>query len=209
MSLLARVHGDHVAGRRVERLADLLVGLLPAGVRVLDVGCGDGRLASRIMDLRPDVEIVGIDVLVRDRPAVPVRPFDGRTIPEADGAFDVALLVDVLHHSDDPGMLLREVSRVVSRAVLVKDHLADGFLARPLLRFMDRVGNQRHGVALPYNYWDLATWRASFDRLGLAVDAWETDLRLYAWPADRVFGRSLHFLARLSPTGRGESADSP
>jgi SAM-dependent methyltransferase len=45
--------------------------------------------------------------------------FDGFRLPFRDGAFDVAFLVFVLHHADDPGELLREASRVASQAVVV------------------------------------------------------------------------------------------
>ena len=38
---------------------------------VLDVGCGDGSLAKLIRDRRPDVQVRGIDVLVRAWRAAP------------------------------------------------------------------------------------------------------------------------------------------
>jgi hypothetical protein len=86
---------------------------------------------------------------------------------------------------------------VARRAVVLKDHTADGVLAGPTLRFMDRVGNARHGVSLPYTYWPRRRWLEAFDELGLAVEGWDKDLGLYPAPASWVFGRSLHFVARL------------
>src|SRR2546428_13958676 len=75
------LHGRLICPRRVRRLGDLLAGVLPPGARVLDVGCGDGRLAKRVLERRPDLTLAGIDVLVRARTHVPVARFDGRTIP--------------------------------------------------------------------------------------------------------------------------------
>src|SRR5271166_1785837 len=102
MSVTASLHEGYVHPRRIRRLAELLTGLLPHGASVLDVGCGDGLLARRIQDRRPDARVSGIDVLVREKTHIPVQHFNGTTIPERDGAIDVVLLVDVLHHTDDP-----------------------------------------------------------------------------------------------------------
>jgi hypothetical protein len=96
-------------------------------------------------------------------------------------------------------VLLREAARVARRAVVIKDHTLDGLLAGPTLRFMDHVGNARHGVALPYNYWPRRRWVEAFRELALEVEVWREDLRLYPRPADWVFGRSLHFVAKLRP----------
>ena len=40
-----------------------------------------------------------------------------------------------------------------------------------------------------------------FASLGLRVEEWRSDLRLYPWFADWLFGRQLHLLARLTPEG--------
>jgi SAM-dependent methyltransferase len=198
MSLLDQVHETRVRGRRVDRLVAHVAPLLPADGRVLDVGCGDGRIARALLQLRGDVSLRGLDVLVRPETAIPVARFDGRTFPYDAGAFDAVLFVDVLHHAEDGLALLREAARVASRAVILKDHCADGLLAVPTLRFMDEIGNRRHGVASPGNYWPEARWRAAFDALGLVVETWLPRLRLYPWPASLVFDRRLHFVARLA-----------
>jgi hypothetical protein len=93
--------------------------------------------------------------------------------------------------------LLREAVRVSRRWIVLKDHACDGWLARPVLSFMDRVGNARHGVASPGTYWPKRRWLDAFGELGLRVDAWVDRLGLYPWPASLVFERSLHFIARL------------
>ena len=50
----------------MEQLAQHLADLLPRNASVLDVGTGDGSLAQRIGQLRPDVTLRGIDLLVSD-----------------------------------------------------------------------------------------------------------------------------------------------
>jgi SAM-dependent methyltransferase len=194
-----RAHGSWIAERRVRRLAALVGPLIPSGAHVLDVGCGDGRLARRILDARPDVRLEGMDVLVRPETAVPVSAFDGRHIPFPDGGVDACLLVDVLHHAESPLALLGEAARVSRRAVVVKDHVVDGWLDRWQLRLMDDVGNRRFGVARPYDYWTWDRWQAAWKELGLRAVGLERNLRLYPGALDRLFGRGLHLLARLEP----------
>ena len=197
MSLIERIHGGYVHRRRVHVLSEHLVNLIPQHARVLDVGCGDGLLAHLIMSKRPELELKGIDVFVREQTYIPVVEFNGEVIPYPDESFDVVTFVDVLHHTEDPTVLLREATRVASRAIVIKDHTRDGALAGVTLRFLDWVGNARHSVALPYNYWPEQRWHDVFDALGLTIREWNKHLGLYPGPADWFFGRSLHFVARV------------
>jgi SAM-dependent methyltransferase len=68
---------------------------LPAGARVLDVGCGDGALADRLAAL-------GFDTLGVD-PGAPVHPRLIRRLVERApglGRFDAVTAVMALHHAD-------------------------------------------------------------------------------------------------------------
>lgn len=199
MNWLERVHGGYVYGRRLRRLSAHLARLLPREARVLDVGCGDGALAAAILRLRPDVSISGLEVLPRPDAAILVQKFDGKTLPFQKNAYDVVMFADVLHHTQDPMILLREAARVAKSAIVLKDHTRNGLLSGPTLRLMDQVGNARHGVALPFNYWPHARWLSAFAEMGWQVDVWKPRLRLYPFPASCLFDRSLHFVARLSP----------
>ncbi|VXC69874.1 class I SAM-dependent methyltransferase [Sphingomonas sp. AX6] len=195
--MLGKVHGKLVFDRRIQVLAREIASRLPENARVLDVGCGSGDLAVLVMQSRPDVRIEGIDVLVRPETAIPVTRYDGTTIPHADGSFDAAIIVDVLHHTDDPQAVLAEVARV-ARVVVVKDHLRDGVAAGATLRFMDWVGNVSHGVRLPYNYLSSREWAGIYGALGLATDRFSKRLGLYPRPFGWLFDRSLHFVTILS-----------
>lgn len=184
-------------GRRVRVLARHLAEMLPMNASVLDVGSGDGRVARLVMDLRPDVTIRGVDVLARPDACVPIELFDGTHLPYKDREFHAAMMVDVLHHASDQDALLREMVRVVTHSVIIKDHVVRGLLAQPTLAFMDWVGNARYGVALPYSYWTADRWQAAFENLRLRVTEWRESLGLYPWPASLIFERGLHFAARL------------
>ena len=193
--MIERFHGRYVHGRRVEVLARHISEVLPRGASVLDVGCGDGRLARLIMRRRPDVCINGVDVLARPETEIPVSLFDGATLPFESASVDVVMFVDVLHHTNDPMVLLREAARVTRGGILIKDHIAQGLFAGATLRFMDRVGNRRHGVALPHKYWTRSQWENARRELELTPLVWKARLGLYPFPANLLFERQLHFVA--------------
>lgn len=209
MSLLDTVHGQHVAKRRAQVLSQHLAKFVPAHKSVLDVGSGDGEIAWLLGQLRPDLQISGVDVLVRPDTMIPVRKFDGKHLPFADKSQEVVMLVDVLHHCDDPAGILREASRVARKSVVIKDHLRDGVAAEVTLRFMDWVGNHRYGVALPYNYLSWSEWQQMFDELDLKIGDITKQLDLYTWPAGLLFDRSLHFIARLIPQSTDFEIEQP
>ena len=206
MSVVGVLHQKLVFNRRAEVLAGWFAQLAPRSAHVLDVGCGDGLISAVLQERRPDLVLRGIDVLPRGRTHIPVEIFDGSHIPFGDQSFDLVLFSDVLHHTPDPATLLREAHRVARHSILIKDHNRDGLLAGARLRFMDWVGNARFGVALPYNYWTERQWRDTWREIGLQPDQVITDLGLYPFPANYIFGAQLHFVARLTKARRSSSA---
>ena len=210
VSGLESLHERHVARRRARVLSHQLAEMIPQDAKLLDVGCGDGEIAWMVGQTRPDLTIRGVDVLVRQQTRITVEPYDGLTLPYEANSYDVVTLVDVLHHCDQPTEVLREAGRVARQAVVIKDHIRQGFAAALTLRLMDWVGNHRHGVALPYNYWTWPRWQAAFDQLDLQMERFTDRLGLYTWPASLLFDRSLHFVARLAPPReRGEQDAKP
>jgi SAM-dependent methyltransferase len=196
-SAVGVLHNKLVSNRRIEILSNWFAKLLPAGVRVLDVGCGDGTISALLQRKRPDISVQGIDVLRRAHTYIPVEIFDGSAFPFSDSSFDVVLFSDVLHHTVDATILLREARRTAKQHLLIKDHFREGLAANARLRFMDWVGNARFGVALPYNYWTRQQWNTAWQQIGLQPEQLVTDLGLYPKPADWVFGARLHFIALL------------
>ena len=200
MSAIGVLHEKLVINRRVETLANWFAQLAPPSARILDVGCGDGLISAVLQSRRPDLTLRGIDVLPRNHTHIPVEIFDGFRIPFADQSFDVVLFSDVLHHTSDPAVLLREAHRVAAHSVLLKDHNLSGLAAGARLRFMDYVGNSRFGVALPNNYWTERQWRAAWQEIGLHPEKLITQIGLYPDPLNWIFGARLHFIALLPRT---------
>lgn len=199
-AILNAVHHGAVHNRRVRVLSRHLARIIPDGGRVLDVGCGDGLISRAIMDQRPDLEIEGVDVMLRPATHIPATKFDGNVLPFGDHSFDYVTIVDVLHHTTDPVIMLAESCRVAQKGVVIKDHLRQGLGAGATLRVMDWVGNRGHDVILPYNYLSRSEWDAAFGRARLKVVTWNDSLSLYPRPARFLFDRRLHYVALLAPT---------
>lgn len=206
LSKIESVHDKYIKSRRVKVLCSMIACHLNDeqnnAIQVLDIGCGDGALAKALMTSIPSISIVGIDPLVRDDALIPVTRFNGLHIPFEDNSFDYCLFVDVLHHSDDPNILLSEAARVSRKGIVIKDHTVRGLFARQTLKFMDDIHNKRYGVSLPYSYWTPEEWDEGFARAKLSVVSRQERLALYPLWANWWFGRGLHFIAQLAPKGR-------
>lgn len=97
---------------------------LGLGGSLLDVGCGDGMLMSRVAPLFD--RVVGVDAdasaiglaagKLRGRANCEARHVASYDLPFADETFDVVTSADVIEHLKDPGQHLREITRVLRRA---------------------------------------------------------------------------------------------
>ncbi|HVM76059.1 MAG TPA: class I SAM-dependent methyltransferase [Candidatus Saccharimonadales bacterium] len=197
ISWVGRLHGSLVFGRRTRVLAELLAQQLPPAASVLDVGCGDGTVASLMKKLRPDISVQGIEISPRATCRIPSTAYNGKSFPFPDSSVDICMFVDVLHHTPDIAVMLREACRTCRVGVLIKDHLSESWWDNQALRVMDWVGNRPHGVAIPANYQCLAKWKDDFQSCQLATASWTAQVPLYPFPVSLVCGRHLHFVAFL------------
>jgi SAM-dependent methyltransferase len=197
LSWIGRWHQSLVFGRRVRVLTKLLDQQIPLGATILDIGCGDGTIGSMLTQSRSDITVEGVEISVRPGCRIPCRSFDGMKLPYPDRSFDVCLFVDVLHHTNDAEVLLREAVRVSRSFLLLKDHVSENSIDHATLRFMDWVGNRPHGVPLPYNYQSRSAWDEYFSAAHLSLKTWQAHVPIYPFPLSGIFGRTLHFVALL------------
>jgi ubiquinone/menaquinone biosynthesis C-methylase UbiE len=85
---------------------------------VLDVGCGDGGIASAFAAMGADTTAIERDAgrvaqIVKRNPAFKLLRGDAHHLPFKRQAFDFAILADVLEHVRDSGAVLGEVARVL------------------------------------------------------------------------------------------------
>ncbi len=151
---------------RISILSDRLQTLISEGIG-LDIGTGDGKIPEILMKKNPEIKILGLELSDRCQKSDNVIVYDGKRIPFKDKSVDFIMLVDVLHHIENPGELLRECLRVAKKKILIKDHLCENKRDLLRLKLMDWVGNVDKGVALPYHYLSLKQWTDLFKQSGV------------------------------------------
>ena len=221
MKMQSQFHHQNVHVRRCRVLVNVLENLLPRNARVLDIGCGDGRIASLLSEYRPDLHLTGVDIHLRvatatmaevgrrrpdgaastdptaTLPRISVCAFDGVHLPFQEGSFDWAIFLDVLHHARHAKDLLKEAIRVVRQGLMVKDHELSRPFAGLTLQFMDWFSNVDKGFALDCHYRSRGQWSSLWQELSLKAVFTERNLGLYPFPFSLVFERGLHFLSLL------------
>lgn len=200
ISFVGLLHARFVKTRQVRRIVDYLVEVTPEKGYVLDIGCGSGEIARLLMQRKPGLVVHGIDIYVRENTHIPVTAFDGEHLPFQAKSFDVAMMVDVLHHADKQVQITKEAARVAREAVVIKDHMAENAIDRAILKFMDWVGNKSYGVRLPYNYLSLQQWQALFGQVGVGSLQKSHVKGLYPTPFSLLFERHLQVLFEAHPS---------
>lgn len=117
---------------------------------ILDAGSGEGFVSQRILEMRPDVTIVGLDLdqdaMLRGQdihPGINFARGDVYALPFADNSIDLVLCNEVLEHLLQPQRALAELQRVSRRYCLLSVPHEPYFRLMNLLRGknVSRLGN--------------------------------------------------------------------
>ncbi len=109
---------------------EAIVELVPAGVRLLDLGCGDGTLLERLIEEKKvvgrGVEISEDDVRACIAKGLSVRHgnIEEGLADYSDNAFDYVVLSQTLAYLNHPEPVVREMLRVGKHCVITFDNAA-------------------------------------------------------------------------------------
>jgi methionine biosynthesis protein MetW len=157
---------------------ELIAGLVPAGSRVLDLGCGNGELLARLQQDKGcsgyGIEIADANVplcVQRGVHVIQLNLEQGLALFE-DNSFDVVLQIDTLQHLRNTERMLKETARVGRIGIVAFPNFAHW---RNRLHVLS--GRMPVTRALPYQWYDTPNIRvgtfADFEvlagRCGLAI----------------------------------------
>ncbi len=136
---------DEVIARQIER-----------GSRVIDLGCGDGRLLSRLRD-EHDCSVQGVELDVASlvgslNNGVPIIHANlDRGLPEVpDDSFDFAVLSQTLQEVRLPKAVLQEMLRIARQALVVVPNFGNWRVRLQILTY----GRAPVTEALPYEWYN-------------------------------------------------------
>lgn len=109
---------------------DLLGELLPlAGQEIIELGCGNARLARALLDRHPGSRVTGLEVdqrqhaknLAAPQPGLRFVAAAAQAVPFPDASFDLAVMLKSLHHV--PQALMAQALRETARVLRPGGHL--------------------------------------------------------------------------------------
>jgi len=173
--------------RRYAHVEAMAVTPFVVGRRVLDLGAGEGYVASALSagldgvgktpravprSAPGTVWVCACDVgRFRQTPG-PYVVYDGERLPFPDDAFDTTMLLLTLHHCADPERVLDEALRVTRHRLIVTESVFRNRVDRFWLHLLDgRLNARRHGGAMnvPLSFRTAEGWRALFAARGLRL----------------------------------------
>jgi ubiquinone/menaquinone biosynthesis C-methylase UbiE len=118
--------------------AQLAINLAPHQAKILDVGTGTARIPIIITNLRPDCQIIAVDMaksmltlaqknvdLANKNNQIKLSVADAKNLPFSSGDFDLVISNSLVHHLPNPLPFFQEVKRVLkpTGSVLIRDLL--------------------------------------------------------------------------------------
>ncbi len=132
--------------------------------RLLDIGGGTGVIGECMQTLLPVGHVTAVDVVDRFCTGLSIETgvYDGERLPFADSRFDAATLNNVVHHIPVATRvpLFREIARVCSGPLYIKDHEPRSWLDHRRLAALDFIGNIPFSGMVWARYLPMAEWEA-------------------------------------------------
>lgn len=150
---------DYFAGMKIAKIKHNIN--MQGKIRILEVGCGDGKLAEYINICFDDYEYVGLDISLKEIEIAQNKnienanflTYDGFSFPFDENSFDIIILAQVLHHIewDNHENILKQCYKVLSKEgnMFIFEH-------NPINPFTKQIVNtcifDKDAKLLPYKY---------------------------------------------------------
>ncbi len=174
--------------------------------RIVDVGCGSGRLLAALARRLEDAVLVGIDISDAalalcgcHAPTAQRMLAQGEYVPLAGDVYDAVLCSGNLEHFVDPSRGAQELARLCRRDGTVWVLLPNSFYSGDIWRVIRGGYGPNHHQIID-RFATVNEWRDLLESSGLTVDGITPYNRFKWWK--RLLPRNLayHFLYRTHPT---------
>lgn len=167
--------------QRSLNFAKYLAQLIPDHTKVLDFGCGNMFTSKEILNIKPSLNIVGIDV-IKDQnlddqffedKRMSFELLTTKELPFADNSFDISFSLAVLHHTDHPEFYLSELKRVTkpTGSIIIIEEMYINQLDRIYISSQDWLLNKlKTGVPVPLNFRSHKHYLNEFKKQGLTIE---------------------------------------
>jgi ubiquinone/menaquinone biosynthesis C-methylase UbiE len=141
------------------------------GDKILDFGCGPAISSKSFKDYF-NADIVGADIEDNRIFSIPfqmIGDLEIEKLPFNDLSFDVVLVSYVLHHTKNPKVILKEVSRVAKRVIVYED-LPQGWFSKMRCWFHEfTYSNFIQKTDHCFSFKTEKEWKKLFDELRLKI----------------------------------------
>ena len=132
----------------------------------IEIGSGTGSVLSEMR--KQNYYVDGLDFADNSfhedlKPSV----YNGHKMPFGNAAYDTALLLTVLHYTDDPEAVLREAGRIAKRIVVI-ENVYDRRVMEWLTKAFCSLMNFEF-IGHPHNNRTHAEWIETFEKMGLKL----------------------------------------
>jgi len=134
--------------------------------RIIDIGSGNGLITDYLRQEGFDVTPLDIIDMAYHERVSPVV-YDGDVMPFEDKSFDVALILTVLHHIEEPDAVLVETQRIAQKIIIIED-IYNNSLQKYATFFMDWLVNLGYSPA-PHTNKNDKGWRMTFSNMQLKL----------------------------------------
>lgn len=188
---------------------------LPREGRMLDIGCGDGAFLEHARQVRPDLEMIGLDGSATAIEKLTEKGLQGRVVGDLDqpdlSAFrdvDVVVAMEIIEHLAEPERLMRQILETRARtAYITIPNL--GFI---LNRLRLALGGKMPVTAIVYHikehlrFWTVRDFRHWAHHCGFRVERHVGQNGFFGlwriWPS--LFARQMIYV--LTPIAGGNGA---
>ncbi len=152
----------------VEEKTQRVLPFLTPGATILDLGCGSGYITRSLREKGWNVTPADVADMSFSEDIQPLV-YDGVHLPFPDNHFHTTLLLTVLHHTQNPELVMKEAVRVSRQVILIED-IYENIFQQYLTYITDTVVNMGFS-RMTYQNKNDKEWKTLFRQMNLDLNS--------------------------------------